>query len=233
VVLSRARARALVGAGACAWACALAGAAGCGSGLAPGDGYDQPLFTFYGAPASNTSFPDPAKAKLGVLWGDPFQAGSDIPMPPAWYTPILATDSNGNYRIDLFRPPPPAAITRVGVARPGHDFADIAVADLVIFEDRTNDGAFRTTGIHAEMASDDGYLAASEALLLYVARPFSGPVPADFPLGDVSRAGYKLIDLACNGPISRGPKEIIGTYFVAQPSQRLPELRGCGRTHSP
>jgi hypothetical protein len=229
VVLKRARAFSFVLAG----ACAAASVAGCNSGITPGDGYDQTLFSFVGNLASNVGLPHNTNPKLGVLWSDPFQNGPDVPMPPAWHTSIIQViDTAGNFFIDIYRPPPPTAITRV-VAPSGQDAADIAIADIVIFDDRDNDGAFRTTGIHAEMASDDGYLAVTSALLVYVARPFSGPVPAGFPLGDAIRSGYALIDLACNGTVSTRPMAIGGTFFVLQPSQRLPELRGCRRTHSP
>jgi hypothetical protein len=229
VVLKRARAFSF----ALASACAAASVPACNSGITPGDGYDQVLFTFVGNLASNVELPQNTNPKLGVLWNDPFQVGPDVPMPPAWHTSIIQViDTYGNFFVDVYRPPPPASITRVA-APSGHDTADIAIADVVIFDDRDNDGAFRPTGIHAEMASDDGYLAVTSALLVYVARPFSGPVPAGFPLGDAIRSGYALIDLGCTGTVSTRPMAIGGTFFVPQPSQRLPEIRSCGRTHSP
>jgi hypothetical protein len=225
--------RALALAGGCLLACG----AGCGgAGVTPGDTYASPLQKpFWGALLASPAVPTDAKPVLGILWSDPFQQRPDVLMPRDWFRTELSQDNlvSGFYTT-FYRPPPPATIVRID-APGGGDFAEIALADVVLVDDRDGDGDLRPSGIHAEVGPDDIYLAAIGQALIYVARPFSGTVAPDFPLGPLRTPGYAIIDFGCNGQVSKknGVTEVATFVFIAQPSHRLPEVRNCRRTHSP
>ena len=134
--------------------------------------------------------------------------------------------------LEVFRPPPPEAL--VEVASASGDTALLATAEIVLIDDADGDGNFHVSGARAEIAEPDEYLAGSDSMLVYVARPFASP-PTDFPLVAAGGTGYQLIRFVCEGPIATGvsPIEPDMVELIVRPSPIFPEVRTCRRTHSP
>jgi hypothetical protein len=211
--------------------CAV-GAAACGTGVAPGNSGDRPLYAFGASLASSSGVPSDAHPRLGVLWTDPLQRQPDVPMPPDWFTSDLGRDTFDGFVTTLYRPPPPAAMLRID-SPSGGDWIEMALGELIVFDDADQDGAFRVDGPRAEMASPDGYLAAAgNEVLVYVARPFSYAQDG-FPLGPAIIPGYTTLTFLCSGQVAGEIRQNVGVQFVLQPSRLLPEIRTCMRTHSP
>jgi hypothetical protein len=226
VVLKPGR-RVLVLAGACA-----VGAAACGAGLAPGTSADRPLYAFGAQLGSSNGIPPDARPRLGVIWTDPLQRQSDVPMPADWLGSNLDRDTFGGFLTSVYRRPPPAAMVRID-SPSGSDWMEMAFGEVIIFDDAEQNGVFRIDGPRAEMAAPDRYLASSEEVLVYVARPFSNAQDG-FPLGPAILPGYTTLAFFCNGPVpGQQIRQNVGMQFVAQPSQTLPEIRTCLRTHTP
>jgi hypothetical protein len=210
----------------------VVGAAACGTGLAPGTSADQPLYAFGAQLTSSNGVPKSARPRLGVIWTDPLQRQPDVPMPSDWLHSNLDRDSFDGFLTTLYRPPPPAAMVRID-APSGGDWMEMAFGEVIIFDDVEQNGLFRIDGPRAEMASPDSYLASSEEVLVYVARPFSNGQDG-FPLGAAILHGYTTLAFFCNGQVpGQMIRQNVGVQFVPEPSQTLPEIRTCMRTHTP
>jgi hypothetical protein len=207
------------------------GVPACEAGVTPATTYDKEMSTFQSNNlAATDALAGTKKPTFGVVWTDPFQVRPDIVMPAGWAGSNLTFDNLGNFSIYLYRPPPPEAI--VTITAPSRDEAELAFGEMVVFDDLDGDGTFSVSGPHAEITSGDTYLAGSYQALVYVARPFSN-VDMAFPILNAPFAGYSIIDYACSGLVSMSVSQRAMATFVAQPSQILPEIRLCRRTHSP
>jgi hypothetical protein len=216
-------------------------AAACGEGLVPGNTYDRPLFVLHGtvrpagglASARNRAGTGVAVHPLvSLLWTDPLQQRPDRPAPAGMLRSSVDAASD-QIALEIFRPPPPELLVEVA-APSGGESARLAVAEIVIIDDGDGDGDFRVGGARAEIAAPDQYLAGTESLLIYVARPFSSP-PFDFPLVPGTATGYQLVSYSCVGLSAVGVAEVAADLLalVMRPSSFLPEIRTCRRSHSP
>jgi hypothetical protein len=210
---------------------ALALAAGACDGITPGSAYDRPMFTIVAHFTQNTVLPAAAKPVVGVLWTDPLQRQPDVVMPAGWMTSTEIDPASGAsaFQADLFRPPPPEAV--VDLRAPSGDDTLLAFGEMVVVDDADGDGTFRVSGPHAQIAPPDSYLAGTNNVLVYVARPFV-EVESAFPLAGTN-TGYQIVNFECNGRLSQETAIESSTEFVLQPSPTLPEIRDCRRTHSP
>jgi hypothetical protein len=215
-----------------AGACAALAVPACNAGVTPAAAYDEPLFTFQANLTGGDALAGATNPTFGVVWTDPLQRRPDVVMPAGWADSEVPRGSLQAFDTRLYRPPPPEAI--VAVNGPSGDKAELAFGEIVIFDDLDADGTFTVSGPHAEIESKDkdNYLAGSFQVLVYVARPFS-TLDITFPIFSSNFTGYALIDYACNGQVSLRTSERALANFVMQPSQRLPEIRHCRRTHSP
>lgn len=211
---------------------ALGGGA-CGKRLVAGDTYDHPLVTpYHGSVFPGGGLTDAVNPMVSLLWTDPLQNKPDVPMPAHWLSAPVdrATDE---FTIQLFRPPPPEALVEL-VSPDGSESAQIAVAEIVVIDDRDGDGTFRVTGPHAQIVGPDRYLAGSVVMLTYVARPF--PSGASTPLTLATQtSGYALVNFVCQGRVAGAPTgtSTRAMTLTLKPSDTLPEVRTCRRTHSP
>jgi len=213
-----------------AGACAVVAAA-CGRGVAPGTSADQALYAFGSRLLSASGIPMTARPRLGVIWTDPLQRQPDVPMPPDWLSSNLDRDTFDSFVSNIFRPPPPEALVRID-APSGGDWMEMAFGETIIFDDAGKNGLFRIDGPRAEMASPDSYLASTEEVLVYVARPFSYAQDG-FPLGPAILPGYTTLAFFCSGQVPGQIRQNVAMEFVVQPSQTFLEIRTCLRTHSP
>jgi hypothetical protein len=224
VVLSQGRAILVLVGAVCAGAC--------GNGLAPGTSGDRAMFIMGARLASGGGVPAGANLRAGVIWTDPLQRQPDVPMPSDWLSSTVARDTFDGFLITFYRPPPPAALFRID-APYGGDSIEMAFGQAIIFDDVDNNGVFQIDGPHAQMAAPDSYLAATgPEAIVYVARPFSNAQDG-FPLGPAILPGYTQLYFFCNGQVVREIRQNVGMQFVLQPSQNLPEIGTCMRTHSP
>jgi hypothetical protein len=204
-------------------------AGACGNGLASGNSGNEAMFTFGAALAPGDSLPP--TARLGVLWTDLLQRQPDVPMPPSWFSSTLGADTPQGFLINFYRLPPAAALFRIDTS--DGDSIEMAFGEIVIFDDAGGDGGLHIDGPHAEMAPPGSYLAGTADAIIYVARPFSSGRDG-FPLGPSLSAGYTTLFFDCHGTqVVDEIRQNVGVQFVLQPSQDLPEIRTCMRTHSP
>jgi hypothetical protein len=203
----------------------------CGPGLAPGTSGDQPLLTFGSQLASSDGVPNGANVRLGVIWTDPLQRQPDVPMPSDWFSTTLSPKRLDAFTTTFYRPPPPAALFPIDTPG-GGDEIEMAFGEAFIFDDGDDDGAYQIHGADAEMAPPDRYLAGSPEAIVYVSRPFSR-AQITFPLGPAILPGYTTLAFFCTGQVPGDIKQNFGMGFVLQPSQTLPEIRTCLRSHSP
>jgi hypothetical protein len=206
------------------------------SGVVPGTAFDQPV-EIHGAVIG--TLPDGARPVVSVIWSDPWQGRPDVAMPPRWtssaVTPAANSGGQAAVLLQLFRPPPSAALARIEA--PTGEVAEAAVGDLVIIDDGDGDGAFdidaRGNLQTPEAGGGDSYLAGTQAVLIYVARAFPQGVSATLPIGPLDKIGYQLRWINCDGrtPISHLVIEM--AVFEVLTSGSLVERRTCLRTHSP
>ena len=229
---------------ACVAAAALAGAGACGKGVVP---LPRVLFSFEAdVRADALSADERARAVLSVLWTDPFQLRPDIPMPKrhADSTRLTADGAvRDRWKLDLHRPPPPEAMVEI-TAPSGTDSARLALAEIVLFDDKDLDGAFAVTGElgeRAKIVGPDLFLAGATFVLTYVERPFKTH-QEDFPLGNMQTVGYGATAVNCDGRLPPKPPAVATVsirgpqyqfYLEPQRSEFLSEGRSCLRTHSP
>jgi hypothetical protein len=173
--------------------------AGCGEPLLSNSAYQTPLLTFQPFFTEPYDAAGLAKIRVGVVWIDPFELRDDLPQ-----TPPTITDrrSDKQYTVDLFAPPPAAAIRHLPDAT-GGVAASFAFGEIVAFDDEDGDGRFAVTS-RAEgssMVAPDAYAGSVEArVLLYVETParVGGPIDAAWhALFDPP--GYHLASFACAG----------------------------------
>ena len=230
--------RRLIG-GLIAWASVCGG---CGKSLVPGNAYDRSLLPEISGrilPIGGLAGAD--RPIVTLLWTDPYQKKPDVPMPASWMrstvTPAPAGDVTmaDRFTVEVFRPPPPEAL--VDVRLPGSeppDVARVAIAELVLLDDRDGDGTFQVTGPRADIVGKDRFLAGSTFVLTYVERPYATPRAAT-PLNVPDQIGYQLVSYDCEGRISKGTVawDPAAVDLIAQRSTSFPEVRNCRRTHSP
>lgn len=206
-------------------------AAGCGQGVVPGDAYEQPLLSFSGPITPRGGLLEAKKPIVSVLWFDPLQVGPDVPEPARWLESSI--DANADtFTVRVFRPPPVEVM--VDLTDASDQTSRLAVAEIVIIDDRDADGTFHVVGPRATIAPPDTYLAASEHVLSYVAVPYPSPQAAS-PVSLPAQSGFALINFACQGQVSNGPhltspQQVDLTF---QPSQNLPDARPCRASHGP
>jgi hypothetical protein len=213
----------------------LAMATGCGEPLLPYSAYDTPLISF------QPTFSEPydaaalARIRVGIVWIDPLQLRDDLPQ-----TPPAITDRRDDKRftVDLFAPPPAAAIRHLPDPTTGGVAVSFAFGEVVAYDDADGDGRFALTSRAdgSSMVAPDAYAGSSEArVLLYVetsARP-GGPVSATWP-ALFEPPGYQLGALACNGTPSVSsvdrsvdPRASFPMTLAARTSPHLIVTRGC------
>jgi hypothetical protein len=228
-----------VAAGLIVWASVCGGAAGCGKSLVPGSTYDHALLSFSGRILPKGGLADTKHPMVTLLWTDPYQKQRDVPMPVAWLrstVPPPAEDATtaDTFTVDVFRPPPPEALVDVPLSSNHADVARLAIAEIVLFDDRDDDETLQVTGPRADIVGKDRFLAGSTFVLTYVERPYATPGAAN-PLTVPTKSGYQLVSYDCDGRISAGtvPWDAGAVDLIAQRSTSFPEVRNCRRTHSP
>jgi hypothetical protein len=221
---------------------------GCGKPIVSGNIYEEKLLS-----ASVVVRPEGAlteaqlnAARIGVLWTDPSQKEPDVVMPAGYLTSKrnLAA-SQPTFDVDVFRPPPSAAI--LTMPSPSKQTASLAIGEIVLFLDGNGDNTFRVRGRRASLVGSDRdeFLGSSTAIIRYIERPFA-ETTATFPFGPINddQRGYDLVILECQGPLPAAPptrspnlsSDRPNTFLISvtvQPSTDLPEVRTCMRTHSP
>jgi hypothetical protein len=222
---------------------AIALASACGKSVVPADRFETPMYSFSGniVPPGGIPVEKSAKARIGVLWTDPFQRKPDVPMPAHYISSTFDPESDAgadHYTVSLYRPPPPEAM--FDIESKEKKIARLAVGEIVLFYDEDGDGTFSVAGPRAKIGGKDEYLAASKFILRYVADPFP-PSEQTFPLGRTHNVGYDMVSLVCEGRTpARPPRAGFATAnrfealeMVLQPSvDSLPEVRTCMRLHS-
>jgi hypothetical protein len=207
------------------------GAGACGRGVIPGAAYDQPLLSFSGTISPTGGLGQAQHPIVGLLWTDPLQRSADVTMPARWLQSTVDTAAD-TFTVDIFRPPPPAAV--VDLAAPSGEVSQLAVAEIVIVDDWDGDGGFLVQGPRATISAPERYLAGSANVLTYVASPFSSP-QLDSPLTLPAQIGYGLVNYVCQGQLSAGthPVNPQTVEMVLQPSQDFPDVRTCRASHGP
>jgi hypothetical protein len=222
--------------------------ASCGKGVVPGTTFEHPLRSFTGVILPVDALAQALQAGDGgthaplvvtLLWTDPLQRTRDIPAPASSVSSRVDPVTN-EVTFDLFRPPPDEALVDIpappspGDTSSNGDVARVAVGEIVMIADGDGDGTFRVSGPRAEILSPDRYLAGSAALLVYVARPFAQP-RGSTPLGVLDQPGFSVIGFSCNGRVAMGtlPYGMQPVGLIMHESGVFPEVRLCGRTHSP
>jgi hypothetical protein len=207
------------------------GAGACGRGVVPGAAYDQPLLSFSGTISPTGGLGQAQHPIVGLLWTDPLQRSADVTMPARWLQSTVDTAAD-TFTVDIFRPPPPAAV--VDLAAPSGEVSQLAVAEIVIVDDWDGDGGFLVQGPRATISAPERYLAGSANVLTYVASPFSSP-QLDSPLTLPAQIGYGLVNYVCQGQLSAGthPVNPQTVEMVLQPSQDFPDVRTCRASHGP
>jgi hypothetical protein len=206
------------------------------SGLVPGTAHDQPV-EIRGTLVD--ALPEGARPVVSVIWSDPWQGRPDVAMPTRWTASAVmpAADGGGQSAVllQLFRPPPSAALARI--VAPTGEAAEVAIGDVVIVDDGDGDGAFHIDArgnIQApEAGRGDRYLAGTSAALIYVARAFPQGVAAALPIGPLDKIGYQLMGISCDARSTTGHRVVEMANFLVLTSSSLVERRTCLRTHSP
>jgi hypothetical protein len=216
---------------ACFTIVAACSGASCGRGVVPGATYEQPLFSFSGTISPTGGLGQAKHPIFGLLWTDPLQRTADLTMPPTWLRSTVDRVAD-TFTVDIFRPPPPAAI--VTLSAPSSEISQLALAEIVIVEDADGDGGFSVEGPRATIAAPERYLAGSANVLTYVATPFTSP-RINSPLTLPGQVGYVLVNYYCQGQISAGtnPVNPATVEMVLQPSQNFPDVRTCRASHGP
>lgn len=207
----------------------VAGGSSCTTGVAPGTAYEAPMFQFQ-AHLEPRGGLGGRHAIIGVIWADPMQRFPDVVMPPRSIGATPSGPSSDDLTIQIFRPPPPAAVVDISPA-PGVR-TELAVGEIVVVDDEDGDGTFHVGGPRAQILAPDEYLAGTEQVLTYLPQPL--PAGAlSFLVASTGATGYQLVNYQCDGPLSRGPIAQGSATFPLQPSRFLPEIRRCMRSHSP
>jgi len=208
----------------------VAGESACTTGVAPGTAYEAPLFQFQGHLDPRGGLPAGSHPIIGVIWSDPLQRFPDVVMPPRSLGATPGGPSYDDLTIQIFRPPPPAAV--VDISQAGDVRAQVALGEIVVVDDKDGDGTFHVSGPRAQILPPDEYLAGTDQVLTYLPQPL--PAQAlGFPVASANATGYQLINYQCDGRLSRGPSADVNASFPLQRSRFLPELRSCMRSHSP
>jgi len=202
------------------------------------------MFTFPAHLTEGTSWPTTAHRLLGIIWSDPLQRRPDVVMPQSWLEAQWdPPDLGKGIAVYLFRPPPPQALAEVQVDELGKspDSARLAVGDVVVVDD-DGDGHFAVEGSLATLvASDeaaahsDTYIAAADAMLVYVARGFEQQHDG-LPFGPAdkgSEGNYQLFKVDCEGRAVVAAVPVTEMNLSLDSSADLPEHRDCARTHRP
>lgn len=213
--------------------------AACQQGVVPGNAYDKPWsFSGYVLPAGTvptmTTGADGAmlmtKPIMSLLWTDPLQRSPDVPQPARGISSMVSQDK---FQIDVYGPPPAAAI--VDIPNFGGQTVRLALAEIVMIDDQNGDGTFEVSGADATIADGDRYLAGANTVLVYLDGAYASLPPGNV-LAVSGAAGYQLVLYACDhheaiaNVLQQTPD---GTIVYPQPSTTFPEVRACGRTHSP
>jgi hypothetical protein len=215
--------------------------AACQQGVVPGSAYDQPSWSFtggvrpFGTIPTTTTGADgavlPSKPIMGLLWTDPLQRSPDLPQPARG---IASTVIDDTFRIDVFGPPPAGAI--VEIPSTSGPSLRLALAEIVMIDDQNGDGTFEVSGPDAAISDGDRYLAGANTMLVFLDQSYPSLPPAGSLLAVSGKQGYQLVVYVCDhqsisAVIQQDPGG--GTAAFTQPSTALPEVRSCGRTHSP
>jgi hypothetical protein len=139
----------------------------------------------------------------------------------------LASNADSILTVD-FRPAPP--LPR-------------ALGEVVIVDDRDGDGTFQidehgtiappAAGGSTADAARDRYVAGTQQVLIYVARPFPPGTAAGFPVAPGTARGYSLLTYVCEGRVVTRVISSSAVEMEVQTGTDLVERRTCMRTHSP
>src|SRR5258708_33563913 len=164
-------------------AAVIAGAfagAGCGDPLVSHATYETPLLSFQPYMPELFQAASLDGMSIGIVWVDPLQQRDDRPQPPAG---MAVRRNDRDFTVDLFAPPPAAAIRRLPDPRTRDN--DIAVSfafgEIVVYADRDGDGKFalapRAEG--STMVPPDEYVGSAAAnAVIYVETPATAARPA-------------------------------------------------------
>jgi hypothetical protein len=215
-----------------ALAVAICYGAACNKGLLPGNAYDQPIFGLItGRIQPGGGLLQAHNPMVSVLWTDPLQRTPDVTMPAQSLRSSLDIP-NDTFSIGIFRPPPAAALSEV--IAPSGESVRLGFGEIVVVDDRDDDGTFQVTGRRGAITAPDRFLGSSPYVLTYVAQPPSSPT-ASTPLTLNGQTGYALVSYSCQGPMALSADGVGGTAVpvILQPSDSFPEVRDCRRFHSP
>jgi hypothetical protein len=216
----------------------LLAAAGCGEPLLTADAYDSPLISLHGN--FNPARSDLLSPRVGVVWVDPAELDDDVPAPPQ---AIGFQLSDTSFDLRVYAPPPAGAIRALRDPEDGDVITSFAFGELVVFEDRNEDGTFSVTplGEGSTIVPPDLYRGAQSLFVLtYVQHPLQAPddvLPELHGLLAVS-PGYHLGVINCatpdaprSGTIDNPEAQQLEMTILAQGTPDLPFVRSCLRTH--
>jgi hypothetical protein len=177
---------------------AMAGV-GCGDPLVSNSTYQSPLLSFQPYVPELFQVASLDGLSVGIVWVDPLQLRDDLPHPASG---ITVHRSDRDFTVDVFTPPPEAAIRRLPDPMTHEIAVSFAFGEIVVYADNNSDGRFalapRAAG--STMLSPDEYAGSSIGhAVIYVEAPAqpSGPVgPAWFTLFEPP--GYRLVSIGCD-----------------------------------
>ena len=220
----------------------------CQGGVVPGRAYEEPLGLqgrLLGA------LPAGARPLVSVIWTDPLERRPDMAMPARWIDSTVAgaaaslgIETRANaiapFALHLFRAPPADAL--VEIPSPSGEVAAMAFGELVVVDDTDGDGAFQIDG-HGTLVGGgqgvsgviarDRYVAGSQEMLVYVARPFSPAAAVGFHLVQGTKTGYQLMKYVCEGRLLSAVTPAPYADLEPQTTVELVRRRTCMNTHSP
>src|SRR5262245_56103670 len=148
--------------------------AGCGDPLATASSYEAPLLSFGPYAPDLFQVESLEGLSVGVVWVDPLQVRDDLPQPVEG---LRVQRQDRAYTVDVFTPPPAAAIRRIPDPATGAVAVGFAFGEIVVYADRDGDGRFallpRSEGL--SMRPPDEYAGSTIArAVIYVETP-AGP----------------------------------------------------------
>ncbi|HXI55209.1 MAG TPA: hypothetical protein VNO55_04080 [Polyangia bacterium] len=178
---------------------ATIGGAGCGDPLVSNATYESPLLSFQPYVPELFQVASLDGLSVGIVWVDPLQLRDDLPHPAGG---ITVHRSDRDFTVDVFTPPPDAAIRRLPDPTTHEIAVSFAFGEIVVYADNNGDGRFalapRAAG--STMLPPDEYAGSSPGnAVIYVETPAkpSGPVaPGWFTLFEAP--GYRLVSIGCD-----------------------------------
>ena len=172
--------------------------AGCGDPLATASSYEAPLLSFGPYAPELFQVESLEGLSVGVVWVDPLQVRDDLPHS---VDGLRVQRQERAFTVDVFTPPPAAAIRRIPDPETGAVAVGFAFGEIIVYADRDGDGRFallpRSAGL--SMRPPDEYAGSTSArVVIYVetAARSGGPVDSSWRTL-FEPPGYRLARIDC------------------------------------